>query len=100
MLKRNIVRILKEQGFNINSHLRPTESTKQVYRKLQETSRHEQLSIHKDFENFTGTAKMFCRDGCDINPEEITLELREVKRKSFEEDIFRWWNFVWWSIPY
>src|ERR671926_226741 len=87
-LKRKVIRILKEQGFSINPHLRPAEPTKQVYRRLQETSRREQLSIHKDFlHNFTGTAKMFSRDGYDINPEKIVLELREVKARSFEEDI-------------
>jgi hypothetical protein len=101
ILKKRIVRVLKEQGFSVNPHLRPIEPTKQVYRKIQERSRLEQLSFHKNFlRNFTGTAKMFCRDGCDINPEEIALELREVKSKSLEEDIFRWWNFIWWSIPY
>ena len=101
ILKRKIIRALKEQGFSINPHLHPIEPTKQVYRKLQERSRLEQLSFHKNFlKNFVGTAKMFCRDGLDINPEEITLELREVKCRSLEEDIFRWWNFVWWSIPY
>jgi hypothetical protein len=28
------------------------------------------------------------------------LELIEVKSGSFEEILFRWWNFIWWSIPY
>ncbi|MFN3467742.1 MAG: Druantia anti-phage system protein DruA, partial [Candidatus Brocadiales bacterium] len=26
--------------------------------------------------------------------------MREVKPDSFEEILFRWWNLVWWSIPY
>lgn len=45
-------------------------------------------------------AKLYSRDGKVIVPENIELELREVKSDSFEEFLFRWWNLIWWSIPY
>jgi Domain of unknown function (DUF4338) len=47
-----------------------------------------------------GTTKMFSRDGDNIDPEKIVLEFREVIRRSFEEDLSHWWNFIWWSILY
>jgi hypothetical protein len=28
------------------------------------------------------------------------LELREVTQNSLEDTIFKWWNLVWWSVPY
>jgi hypothetical protein len=75
--------------------------TKDGYKKLQAKSRQEQLSIHKKFlKEFMGTAKMFLTDGENIDPQKIILEPREVKRRSFEEKLSRWWNLIWWSIPY
>jgi len=44
--------------------------------------------------------KDFCRDGTEIIPENISLELREVQPGSLEEVLYKWWNLVWWSIPY
>jgi len=42
----------------------------------------------------------YCRDGKDIIPENIRLELRLVQPDSKEHDLFHWWNLVWWSVPY
>ena len=100
-LKKVILQALKEQGFKINPHLRPPEQNKEVLRNLQNQSRLEQISFHKKFliENL-GVAKSFCQNGCNINPRNISLELREIKPDSLEDELFRWWNFIWWSIPY
>jgi uncharacterized protein YnzC (UPF0291/DUF896 family) len=100
-LKNKVIQALKEQGFEINPHLRPTEDSKEWYKKIQEKGRIEQLSIHKNFlQANINKVKKYCRDGKDIVPEKIVLELREVKAESFEETLFRWWNLIWWSIPY
>lgn len=39
-------------------------------------------------------------DGKDINVEKIDPILIEVKPGTKWETIFRWWNLVWWSLPY
>jgi len=44
--------------------------------------------------------KNYCREGSEIIPERISLELREVQSDSFEEVLFKWWNLIWWSIPF
>lgn len=100
-LRRKIINALKEQGFKINPHVSVVGHSKLAFKRVQQRARLEQISFHKKFlEEFSDLAKTYCRDGKDINPERIKLELREVKSGSFEEILFRWWNFIWWSIPY
>jgi len=101
ILRERIIGVLEEQGFKINPHVRPRESNKETYRSVQQRSRLEQISRHKEFlKKYFEPAKIYSSDGRDIVPEEIELELREVKPDSFEEILFRWWNLIWWSIPY
>ena len=100
-LRKKVIEVLKEQGFEVNPHIKPSEDSKEVYKQLQKNGRIEQISIHKRFlQSNIDLVKKHCRDGKDISLDAISLELREVKSGSFEENIFRWWNLIWWSIPY
>lgn len=100
-LREEIIKSLKEQGFKINPHVRPSGNSKRTYKRVQQKGRLEQIYLHKKFiEEYFDKVKMYCRDGKDITPDKIALELREVKSGSFEEVLFKWWNFIWWSIPY
>ena len=101
ILRKKIISVLEEQGFKINPHVKPSGSSKGILRQIQQKARLEQISYHKKFlKEYFSLAKTSCRDGKDITPEDIELQLREVKSDSFEEILFRWWNFIWWSIPY
>lgn len=100
-LREQIVQTLKEQGFKINPHVRPKGCSKTAYRRIQQKARFEQLSLHKNFLiDSIKKVKNYCRSGSEIIPERISLELREIQSGSFEEILFRWWNLIWWSIPY
>lgn len=101
VLRDKILKALDEQGFKINPHIRPSENNKETFKQIQEKARLEQISCHKKFllRNLV-LANEYCRNGKEIVPENIKLELREVRSNSFEESLFRWWNFIWWSIPY
>lgn len=100
-LKNKIIKVLKDQGFKINPHVKPASNSKKTYRRVQQTAKLEQLSLHRNFLlESTEKVKKFCRNGEDIVPDGISLELREVKSNSFGEILFRWWNLIWWSIPY
>lgn len=100
-LKAKIVKILVDQGFLINPHLRPVSSEKHAFKAVQQKSRLEQISYHTKFiKSFRNKAQTYCRDACDINPNKIDLELRELKSDTFDDRLFRWWNLVWWTIPY
>ncbi len=98
-LKKRIGAVLKEQGFKINPHIRPAVCDRQAYKDVQNMSRLEQISSHRDFlKRYLDKAQMFCRSGNEINPDRIELELREIRSDSFEDKLFRWWNLAWWTI--
>ncbi len=100
-LQEQIIQVLKEQGFKINPHVRPRGSSKTTLRRIQQKAKLEQLSLHKSFlVDSLKKMKNHCRDASEIIPERICLELREVQSGSFDEILFRWWNLIWWSIPY
>ena len=100
-LKSRIIEALKSQGFKVNPHVRPSFNTKATYRDLQQTSRNEQITLHQNFlkSKAQEIQKYTLKNNC-FDPQNIDLELREIKRGSLEETIFRWWNLIWWSIPY
>lgn len=100
-LKEKIIQAFREQGFKYNPHVKPPQNNKGTYKQLQFYSKKEQIELHKNFliENLK-KAKKYAKNGKDINPSEIKLELRLVKEGSLEEILFRWWNFIWWSVPY
>jgi hypothetical protein len=100
-LREKIIHALKEQGFKINPHVRPAGCSKNTYRRIQSKARLKQLALHKRFlQDNLSKVKKYCKDGKDIDPAKISLELREVESRNLEEILFRWWNLVWWSIPY
>jgi hypothetical protein len=100
-LKERIIQSFREQGFKYNPHVRPPQNDKETYKQLQIYSKMEQMQLHRSFllENLKKVRK-YAKSGKDINPSEIKLELKLVKKGSLEEVLFRWWNFVWWSVPY
>jgi len=100
-LREEIIHALKDQGFKINPHARQKGCSKTTYRRIQRKARFEQLSLRKNFLiDSIKKVRDYCRDGNEIIPERISLELREVQSDSFEEILFRWWNLIWWSIPF
>lgn len=101
ILCQRIIRSLEAQGFLINPHVHPDGDTKEVYKSVQEKARLERIKEHKEFlVKHVDEARKFLRNGGDINPQKIELKLREIKPASLEENLFRWWNLIWWSIPY
>lgn len=100
-LRDKIINAFRDQGFKYNPHVRPPDSDKNTLKELQLKSKIEQIQLHKSFiiDN-TKNIKEYLRNGKDINPSKISLELREVRPRSLEEILFRWWNFTWWSVPY
>ncbi len=100
-LKNKIIITLKDQGFKINPHVRPRENTKLAYKELQQQSKNEQIALHRNFLiSQSHKIRKYLLNGDEFDPQKIDLELREVKQNSIEETIFKWWNLIWWSIPY
>jgi len=78
-LKNKLIEVLREQGFKINPHVRPAGYSKTTYRRIQQKARLEQLSKHKDFlADSIQEIKDYCRNGFEIIPEKVSLELNEI----------------------
>lgn len=100
-LRSKIIDSLKHQGFYVNGHVTPVTHNKEEYKKIHIISRKEQLLSNREFllENIS-VVQNFIPNVKVLNPQNIQIELREVKEGSIEEKIYRWWNLVWWSVPY
>ena len=100
-LRNNIINSLTKQGFSVNGFVEPLKQNKNSFRRIQTFSRYEQIKLQKNFiENGYETVKKYTINGININPSEIKLELRIVDAGTEEEIIYRWWNLIWWSVPY
>lgn len=100
-LRSKLIDSLNTQGFHLNGNLTPNFLTKEHFKTIQGFACKEQILLQKDFLiKHAEIAKQFSIPGSEINPKEITLELRLVKENSIEEILFRWWNLMWWSVPY
>jgi hypothetical protein len=100
-LRLALIESLTSQGFSVNGTIMPSSFQKSHFKKIQAHSKKEQFRIQNNFlRSGTETVQKYIRDGIDIDPQKIELEFRLVEPGSEEETIFRWWNLVWWSVPY
>jgi len=100
-LKTKIIDSLKLQGFHVNGYVAPTANDKESFRKIHEFSKREQIQLQKDFiETQFSTISKYIINGKDIDPHRIELELRLAESGTEEHIIYRWWNLLWWSVPY
>ncbi len=100
-LRSRIITSMKRNGFKVNPHLRLPDYDKETFKRIQRNAKASQIAEHRKFlvRSFK-TAKEFCRNGSEIIPENIRLDLREVRPDSPEANLFLWWNLAWWSMPY
>lgn len=100
-LREALLESLSIQGFSLNGSVLPASYRKGHLKKIQILSKKEQLKLQKEYiESVTKIIIPYIRDGESIDPNLIDLELRLVEPNSTEEAIYRWWNVVWWSVPY
>ena len=101
-LKFNIVKILKLQGYKVKPNgfflkndERDTKRQAHYIAKAERMLDNESLVIDQsDF------VKQFMVDGKELDVTKIDPILVEVKPGTKWETLFRWWNLVWWSLPY
>jgi Druantia protein DruA len=99
--KDRIYASLGSQGFSVTPELRPKCDEKETLRRIHKVRRREQLKLHhRALKEILSEAREYHVDGNEIKPEEIELELREVRPDSKLARLFLWWNLVWWSLPY
>ena len=102
-MKREIASVLTRQGYSVDSDgvfaLRDNE--REGRRKAHELAKAERITQKKGFildnTDFIGGHLV---DGKNLDIAKIDPELIEVKSGTKEEKMFKWWNIVWWSLPY
>lgn len=100
-LRSEIISTISKQGFYVNGEVVPIVGKKEGIRKIHQISRKEQLLKYKNFlkENLE-EIMLHTISGSEIEPDKIDLSLIEIEPNTLEEKLFRWWNLVWWSMPY
>ena len=100
-LRSQIIQHMEAGGFTVNPHLKLSRYTAESYRNIQKKAKEEQVRTNRDFLlRVFDAVKESCRDGKRIVPENISLDIREVKPGTKDADLFRWWNLVWWNMPH
>jgi hypothetical protein len=100
-LRTKIIDSLNLQGFSVNGSVKPKSVCKNTFKKIQQYSRKEQIKLNHNFitESYNEVER-YLINGNDIDPAEIELELREVDSETTESILFKWWNLIWWNVPY
>ncbi len=103
ILKQNIEDILKQQGYTLStngSFILPS-SDRESWRQAHYIARTERLLAKENFIlKGSRIAQKYFLDGKDLNIEKIEPKLIEVEAETEWEDLFKWWNLTWWSLPY
>ncbi len=101
-LRKKVKKTLCSQGYSIQNHifhLPPLEKTE--IRQIHHLPREKKISDNIHFiEKFAPQAEQFMRDNSEIDIQKIKPTLHQVQEGTQEAHLFRWWNLVWWSLPY
>ena len=101
-LKRQIDDILQSQGYILSKNgFFLADDALESLRKTHSMSRKERVSKQAEF--IRDNAKLIhghMIDGRNLNVENISPKLIPITKSSDLEVLFRWWNYVWWSVPY
>jgi len=101
-IRKRLIDYFQELGFSVNPHLKPSKNSKEFLRALHSKRRLEQLQANRKFleQNFPLIQEYYKK--IEIDVEDVKLELRFVDANKQDDNhiLFKWWNLVWWSLPY
>ncbi|MDD3285540.1 MAG: DUF4338 domain-containing protein [Patescibacteria group bacterium] len=101
-LKQKVVSILTKQGYVVNSKgFVLKDDSREVKRDAHVFAKAERISKSEKFiTDNIDLISQYMVDGKNLDIAKIDPQIIEVKTGSKYEKIFRWWNLVWWSLPY
>ncbi len=101
-LLRQINKTLRSQGYDLsNGTFSLTNNDRENLRQTHALARKERLAEQTAFiHDHRLVIKEHMIDGGELSIEKISPRLIQVTAQSKWADIFRWWNYVWWSVPY
>lgn len=100
-LKKQINKSLRAQGFAVKGNHFYIDTQKSNIRSVHSVSRMERIKDNVKFLNQKiSLIDKYLLNSTDIDISKIKPRIIEVKSNTVESDLFRWWNLVWWSLPY
>ncbi len=101
-LKRDVLHVLRKQGYKTSRYdFTLPNNEKETLRKVHLLSKTERLLKQERFirrhSNFILDSLV---DGIDLDVRKIDPVLIQVHARSKWEIMFKWWSYVWWSLPY
>jgi len=101
-LKSKVISTLKKQGYSVHGNTFVLkDNSREERRNVHLMAKTERMSENEEFitKNIS-VIKSYLIDGKEIEIDKIQPKIIEVKEGTRYETIFKWWNLVWWSLPY
>ncbi|MDD3940486.1 MAG: DUF4338 domain-containing protein [Candidatus Pacebacteria bacterium] len=101
-LKQKVISILIKQGYIVKSNgFVLKDDSREVKRDAHVFAKAERINKNEKFiTDNIDLISHYMVDGKKLDIKKIDPQIIEVKTGSKYEKIFRWWNLVWWSLPY
>lgn len=101
-IKRQINKTLRSQGYDLsNGEFSLTSNDREHLRQMHALARKERLAEQTAFiRDHRSLIQGRMINGRELSVKDISPKLIQVSAGSNEEVLFRWWNYVWWSVPY
>ncbi len=101
-IKRELTKVLRQQGYDVGkTSFTLNDSDRETKRSVHSLAKIERIDKRKDFiKSKVPFIKQYLLDGSALDVKKINPKLIEVEADSEWETLFRWWNLVWWSLPY
>jgi len=102
IIKRELTKVLRQQGYDVGkTSFTLNDSDRETKRSVHSLAKIERIDKRKDFiKSKVPFIKQYLLDGSALDVQKINPKLIEVEADSEWETLFRWWNLVWWSLPY
>ncbi len=101
-LRKRVISVLRKQGYSVcGRSFVLKDNSRDNRRGVHLLARAERMSDSEEFilKNVSVIDK-YLIDGKKINIDKIDPQIIEVQEGTQYETIFKWWNLVWWSLPY
>lgn len=101
-LRKELFSVVEKQGYLFSKRgFILKRNSRRAVRSVHSLAKAERILNHRDFIlEMLEKSKTSILDGKNLDVSNISPRLITVESKTHWADFFRWWNLVWWSLPY
>lgn len=101
-LRKKVISVLRKQGYSVRrDSVTLKDNSRDNRRAVHLLARAERLTDSEAFiVKSTPVIEKYLIDGKRIKIDRIDPQIIEVREGTLYETIFKWWNLVWWSLPF